>query len=101
LAHPDPAAPLALVTDASNSAKGAVLQQRVGNDWQPLAFCSKKFNPAQQKYSTYDRELLAVYAAVKNFRHMLAISRSSRITIPLLSHSDKSETHAHRDNSAN
>jgi hypothetical protein len=31
LAHPDPSAPLALVTDASTSAMGAVLQQRVDN----------------------------------------------------------------------
>jgi hypothetical protein len=28
-------------------------------------------NPAQQKYSAYDRELLAINAAVKHFRHML------------------------------
>jgi hypothetical protein len=40
---------------------GAVLQQRVDNAWQPLAFFSKKLNRAQQKYSAYDRELLAVY----------------------------------------
>jgi hypothetical protein len=39
---------------------GAVLQQRVDSAWQPLAFISKKPNPAQQKYSAYDRELLAV-----------------------------------------
>jgi cleavage and polyadenylation specificity factor subunit 1 len=71
LSHPDPFAPLALVTDASISAMGAVLQQRVVNDWQPLAFFSKKFTPAQQKYSAYDRELLAVYEAVKHFSHML------------------------------
>jgi cleavage and polyadenylation specificity factor subunit 1 len=71
LAHPDPLAPLALVTDASTSAMGAVLQQRVKNAWQPLAFFSKKLNPAQQKYSAYDRELLAIYEAVKHFRHML------------------------------
>ena len=31
LAHPDPSAPLALVTDASMSTMGAVLQQRVRN----------------------------------------------------------------------
>jgi hypothetical protein len=49
---------------------GAVLQQHVENAWQPLAF-SKKLNPAQQKYSAYDRELLAIYEAVKHFRHML------------------------------
>jgi hypothetical protein len=50
---------------------GAVLQQRVKNPWQPLAFFSKKLNAAQQKYSAYDRELLAIYEVVKHFRHML------------------------------
>jgi cleavage and polyadenylation specificity factor subunit 1 len=59
LAHPELTVQLALVTDASTSAMGAVLQQRVANAWQPLAF-SKKLNPAQQKYSAYDRELQAV-----------------------------------------
>jgi hypothetical protein len=38
LAHPDPSAQLALVTDASTSAVGAVLQKRVKKAWQPLAF---------------------------------------------------------------
>jgi hypothetical protein len=71
LVHPEPTAQLALVTDASTSAMGAVLQQRVDNAWQSLAFFSKKLNPAQQKYSAYDRELLAVYEAMKHFRHML------------------------------
>jgi hypothetical protein len=31
----------------------------------------KKLNPAQQKYSAYDRKLLAIYEAVKHLRHML------------------------------
>jgi cleavage and polyadenylation specificity factor subunit 1 len=71
LAHPDSTAPLALVTDASTSAMGAVLQQRRQDAWQPLAFFSRKLSPAQQKYSAYDRELLAIYEAVRHFRHML------------------------------
>jgi cleavage and polyadenylation specificity factor subunit 1 len=71
LAHPDTFAPLALVTDASTIAMGAVLQQHVKEVWQPLAFFSRKLSPAQQKYSAYDRELLAIYEAVKHFRHML------------------------------
>jgi cleavage and polyadenylation specificity factor subunit 1 len=50
---------------------GAVLQQSINNAWQPLSFFSKKMNPAQQKYSAYGRELLAVYEAVQHFRHML------------------------------
>ena len=39
--------------------------------WQPLAFFSRKLSPAQQKYSAYDRKLLAIYEAVRHFRHML------------------------------
>ena len=69
LAHPDSSAPLALVTDASTTAMGAVLQQRVKDNWQPLAFFSRKLSPAQRKYSAYDRELLAIYEAIKYFRH--------------------------------
>jgi hypothetical protein len=40
VAHPDSSVPLALVTNASTSAIGAVLQQHVENAWQPLAFFS-------------------------------------------------------------
>jgi hypothetical protein len=39
---------------------GSVLQQRIKNAWQPLTFFSKKLNLAQQKYSTYNPELLAI-----------------------------------------
>lgn len=71
LAHPDCRATLALVTDASDKAIGAVLQQLKDDAWQPLAFFSRKLSPSQTKYSPYDRELLAIYEAVKYFRHML------------------------------
>lgn len=71
LAHPDSEAELALVTDASDHAMGAVLQQLKDNAWQPLAFFSRRLSPSQQKYSTYDRELLAVYESIRYFRHMV------------------------------
>lgn len=71
LAHPDCQAKLALVTDASDKAIGAVVQQFQDGDWKPLAFFSRKLTPAQEKYSPYDRELLAIYEAIKYFRHML------------------------------
>jgi len=71
LAHPDPAAELILTTDASDVAMGAVIEQRKKEDIQPLAFLSKKLREAQRKYSPYDRELLAIYTAIKHFRHML------------------------------
>lgn len=71
LAHPDCHAKLAVVTDASDVAIGAVMQQFKNNEWQPLAFFSRKLNSAQQKYSPYDRELLAIYESIKYFRFML------------------------------
>ena len=71
LAHPREGAPLALVTDASDFALGAVVQQYVDGAWQPLAFYSRKLSPAEQKYSPYDRELLAIYASIKKFRYLV------------------------------
>lgn len=70
LAHPHPTADLSILTDASDVGIGAVLQQREGNEWQPLAFYSHKLNTAQRKYSPYDREL-AIYEAIKYFRYMV------------------------------
>lgn len=71
LAHPDCDCKLGLTTDASDKALGAVLQQYKNGAWQPLAFFTRKLSPSQQKYSPYDRELLAIYEAIKYFRHML------------------------------
>nr|XP_033203761.1 uncharacterized protein LOC117164662 [Bombus vancouverensis nearcticus] len=71
LAHPIPGAPVSLAVDASDYAIGAVLQQRVNDSWQPLGFLTKPLNSAQRKYSAYDRELLAMYTAVKRFRHAI------------------------------
>jgi hypothetical protein len=48
LGHPDVAAPIALVTDASTTAMGAVLQQRTQKTWQTLAFFSNKISTTQQ-----------------------------------------------------
>ena len=39
--------------------------------WTPVAFNSKGPNSAHQKYSTYDREFLSCYLAVKKFCHFL------------------------------
>ena len=50
---------------------GATLEQDLSNIWKPLAFFSRKFSPAQRQYSAYDRELTAIYEAIKNFSHFL------------------------------
>ena len=71
LAHPLPGAFLALATDASDTHVGAVLQQQVGQHWQPLGFFSKKLSKTQVNYSTFDRELLAAMSGIKHFRSRL------------------------------
>ena len=71
LAYPVPHAPTVLSTDASGEAVGAVLQQEVAGVLRPIAFFSKRLEPAQRSYSAFDRELLAVYEAVRHFRHFL------------------------------
>ena len=58
-------------TDASDTAVGAVLQQEVEQHWQPIAYFSRKLQPAEQNYSTFDRELLSIYLAIKHFCHFV------------------------------
>nr|CDS27171.2 gag pol polyprotein [Hymenolepis microstoma] len=62
---------LVLKTDASQVAVGAVIQQVVKCETQPLSFYSKKLTTTETRYSTFGRELLAIYLAVKHFRHIL------------------------------
>ena len=71
LFHPTPDAPTSIITDASDIAVGAVLQQYVNGQWCPLAFFSKSLKPAETRYSTFDRELLAVYLSIKHFQYFL------------------------------
>jgi hypothetical protein len=72
LEHPVPGAEISLVTDASSTHVGAVIQQRrPGRAWRPLGFFSAQLDKAQLNYSAFDRELFAVVAAIKHFRFML------------------------------
>ena len=71
LSYPKPDAPTNIMTDASNNAVGAVLQQFVDDTWKTIAFFSKTLKPQETKYSTFDRELLAVYLAIKHYRYFV------------------------------
>lgn len=71
LAYPIRDAELSLCVDASDIAAGAVLHQIVNGLPEPLGYFSKKFDSAQLRYSTYDRELTAMYLAVRHFRYQI------------------------------
>lgn len=58
LAQLSPDAPIAIITDSSDYAVGAVHEQWIDATWQPLAFFSRQLHPAKRQYSTFDWELL-------------------------------------------
>ena len=49
-----------LTTDASLVSVRAILQQDQGEGLQPVCYASRKLNPAETRYSAYERELLAI-----------------------------------------
>ena len=67
LAIYDPTKETEVVVDASKKALGAVLLQ----DGHPVAFESRKLLPAETRYDTGNRELLAVVHALMTWRHYL------------------------------
>ena len=71
LPHPAVGLEMRLVTDASDFGMGASLEQFIDDLWKPLAFFSKKFSSSKLNYSAYDRELTAVYEAIRYFKHFL------------------------------
>lgn len=60
-----------LTTDASNSAIGSCLSQGTLPNDRPIYFYSKTLNEAQRKYSTIEKELLAIVESIKAFRPYL------------------------------
>uniref|UniRef100_A0A3P9L4N5 Gypsy retrotransposon integrase-like protein 1 n=1 Tax=Oryzias latipes TaxID=8090 RepID=A0A3P9L4N5_ORYLA len=68
---PDPALPFLLDTDASNVGCGAVLSHVTPEGDRVVAYYSRTFNKAEQRYCTTRRELLAVVSAIRHFRYYL------------------------------
>jgi len=71
LAFPCPGAEISVSTDALEVAVDSVLQQRAVGGWQPLAFFSRSLTPTEAWYSSFDRELLAIYLAIRHFRYFI------------------------------
>ena len=67
LAYPDFTKPFEIHTDASHTQLGSVIAQ----EGQPIAFYSRKLNPAQTRYTTTERELLAICETLKEFKNIL------------------------------
>jgi hypothetical protein len=69
---PDRLCPFRLITDASDFAIGAILEQPdLLNRWHPIVYFSKSLLPAEQNYDIHDKELLAIIRALEAFCHYL------------------------------
>ena len=71
LVHPCRDVVLSITTDASDTAIGGVLHQHHRGRLEPLSFFSRRLSDPETRYSTFDRELLAVAATVRKFRRMI------------------------------
>jgi hypothetical protein len=67
LAYPNFNKPFIIHTNASHTQLGAVISQ----DNKPIAFYSRKLNPAQTRYTVTERELLSIVETLKEFRNIL------------------------------
>ncbi|KAK3574835.1 hypothetical protein QTP86_018424 [Hemibagrus guttatus] len=73
LRHPDPDLPFVVEVDASSSGLGAVLSQHRGEPGKlhPCAYYSQKLTAAEANYDVGNRDLLAIKAALEEWRHWL------------------------------
>jgi hypothetical protein len=69
---PDRMHPFHLITDTSDFAMGAILEQPdLLNHWHPVAYFSKSLLPAEQNYNIHDKELLTIIHTLESFHHYL------------------------------
>lgn len=72
LAHFDPLLKSMVESDASGRAVGGICSQKQQNgEWKPIAFFSRKMQPAEMNYEVGDQEMLAIVECFKEWRHYL------------------------------
>jgi len=71
LSHFYPGRRTVVETDASDFALGCVLSPYQGRRLHPVAFHSRKLNSAESNYEIYDKELLAIMEAFKEWKSYL------------------------------
>lgn len=77
LAHPRFDLPFILDTDASDVGLSGVLSQVVEGVERPIAFASRRIQPAERAWHIREKEALAIIWSLETFRHFLIGSRFS------------------------
>ncbi|GKB13408.1 reverse transcriptase domain-containing protein [Tanacetum coccineum] len=68
--------PFELMCDASDFAIGAVLGKRHEKHFKPIHYASKTMTEAESRYTTTEKEMLAVVYAFEKFRSYLILNKS-------------------------
>ena len=76
LGYFDPTKRLIIKTNASDHTTAAVISQEIEGGLQPLGFMSKKMTSAEQNYTIFKKEMLAIIQAVKEWRKYLEESKT-------------------------
>lgn len=76
LVYPIANKPVILTTDASNIAIGAVISQiQEDGKERPIQFASKALNSTEENYSTIEKEMYAIFWALKIFRSYINLQQ--------------------------
>ena len=57
--------------DSSEYVVGGTLMQKMKGLWHPVAYFSKKLNPAESNYLIHDKEMLAIIRCIREWRTKL------------------------------
>ena len=71
LHYPIDDTPILLTTDASGVGIGGVLQQKIKGEMRNLYYHSQLLTPCERKYSTIEKEALAIYKCINRMRSFL------------------------------
>ena len=63
--------PTRVRSDASTEGLGAMLEQKHGEMWHPIAYASRSLNPSEKNYAAIEAETLSVVFACEKFREYL------------------------------
>ncbi|CAK1600219.1 unnamed protein product [Parnassius mnemosyne] len=88
----DPAHPIELHTDASAEGYGAIFIQKINGIQHVVAYYSRRTSPAESKFHSFELETLAVFNAIKHFRHYLLGRKFTVVTDCSSVKSSKSKT---------